>query len=95
MAGDGDEDLMTRREVARKFGVTSEAVRRWARRNPPVLTEVHDARDKPRYRRAEVNELYDSGFRGGPRHGAARGTCPDDGCSDQMDCSGGEAVMGS
>jgi uncharacterized protein YjcR len=94
MAGDGDEDLMTRREVAGKFGVTSEAVRRWARRDSPVLTEVHDAKDKPRYRRAEVNELYESGFRGGPRQDTARGTGPFDGRSDQMECSG-EAVMGS
>jgi hypothetical protein len=94
MAGDGDEDLMTCREVARKFGVTSEAVRRWARRDPPVLTEVHDAQDKPRYRRAEVNELYDSGFRGGPRQGAAHGVGPVDGRRDQMERGGGEAVMG-
>ncbi len=65
---DDVEDLMTRVDVARKFGVTSEAVARWARRSPPVLTEVRDVQDKPRYRRAEVEELYDSGFRGGPRH---------------------------
>ena len=68
MADDDDEDLMTRLEVAYKFGVTSAVVANWARRNPPVLTEVRAADDRPRYRRAEVEELYGSGFRGGPRH---------------------------
>ena len=68
MAGDDDEDLMTRRDVAYKFGVTSEAVARWAQRKPPVLTEVRTVGGKPRYRRTEVEELYASGFRGGPRH---------------------------
>jgi hypothetical protein len=68
VADDDDEDLMTRLEVAYKFGVTSAVVANWARRNPPVLTEVRTADDRPRYRRAEVEELYDSGFRGGPRH---------------------------
>jgi hypothetical protein len=64
IAGDG-EDLMTRREVAVKFGVTSQLVGGWARRKPPVLTEVRDADGRPRYRRAEVEALYASGFRGG------------------------------
>jgi hypothetical protein len=65
VAGDDGEDLMTRREVAVKFGVTSELVGGWARRTPPVLTEVRDAEGRPRYRKAEVEALYASGFRGG------------------------------
>jgi hypothetical protein len=64
-----DHDLMTRSEVAHKFGVTSETVSKWARRKVPVLTEVRSAEDRPRYRRAEVEELYRSGFRGGPYRG--------------------------
>jgi hypothetical protein len=63
---DDDEDLMTRHEVAYKLGVTSETVSKWARRKTPVLAEVRDGQDKPRYRRTEVEELYRSGFRGGP-----------------------------
>ena len=61
-----DNDLMTRGEVARKFGVTSETVSKWARRKVPVLTEVRTTEDRPGYRRAEVEKLYRSGFRGGP-----------------------------
>jgi hypothetical protein len=64
VTGDG-EDLMTRREVAVKFGITSQLVGRWARRKPPVLTEVRDAEGRPRYRKAEVEALHASGFRGG------------------------------
>jgi hypothetical protein len=64
VTGDGD-DLMTRREVAVKFGITSQLVGGWARRRPPVLTEVRDADGRPAYRRAEVEALYASGFRGG------------------------------
>ncbi len=63
------EDLMTRREVAYKFRVTSATVATWARRKPPVLAEVRNEQGRPRYRRAEVEELYASGFRGGRRHG--------------------------
>jgi len=63
------EELMTRREVAYKFRVTSAAVATWARRKPPVLTEVRNEQDRPRYRRADVEELYASGFRGERRHG--------------------------
>jgi hypothetical protein len=64
VTGDGD-DLMTRSEVAVKFGITSQLVGGWARRRPPVLTEVRDAEGRPRYRKAEVEALYASGFRGG------------------------------
>lgn len=60
-------DLMTRREVAYKFRVTSAAVATWARRN--LLAEVRDEQGRPRYRRADVEELYASGFRGGRRRG--------------------------
>jgi len=63
------EDLMTRREVAYRFRVTSATVATWARRKPPVLAEVRDEQGRARYRRAEVEELYASGFRGGRRHG--------------------------
>lgn len=56
-----DADLMTRREVASKFGMTSATVANWARRKPPVLTEVRTPGGRPRYRRAEVQELYLSG----------------------------------
>jgi serine/threonine-protein kinase RsbW len=55
-------DLMTRREVAYRFRVTSAAVATWARRH--VLAEVRDEQGRPRYRRADVEELYASGFRG-------------------------------
>ena len=62
-----DGDLMTRREVAYKFGVTSAAVATWARRG--VLAEVRTPGGRPRYRRADVEELYAHGFRGGRRRG--------------------------
>jgi hypothetical protein len=68
LTGNG-EDLMTRREVAVKFGVTSKLVGGWARRKPPVLTEVRDIDGRPRYRRAEVEALYASGFREGRQRG--------------------------
>jgi hypothetical protein len=64
VTGDG-EDLMTRREVAVKFGITSQLVGRWARRRRPMLTEVRDAEGRPRYRKAEVEALHATGFRGG------------------------------
>ena len=57
-----DEDLMTRRQVAFLFRVTSQAVVRLARRGR--LTEVRDSDGKPRYRRAEVEELFRSSYTG-------------------------------
>jgi hypothetical protein len=45
---DGDEDLMTRRQVAYLFGESS-AVATWARRG--VLAEVRNEAERPRYRR--------------------------------------------
>lgn len=61
----GPEDpMMTRREVAYLFKVTSATVVNWSKRKPPALTEVRDALGRPRYHRAEVQRLYDSGFRG-------------------------------
>ena len=55
-AGDGpDEDLMTRRQVATLFGVTSASVATWARRGR--LPEVRNEDGKPRYRRADVEAL--------------------------------------
>ena len=62
MAGDRmGEDLMTRRQVARLFGVTSAAVATWARRGR--LPEVRNEDGKPRYRRADVEALFRSAVR--------------------------------
>ena len=66
-----DEDLMTRRQVAFLFRVTSQAVVRLARRGR--LTEVRNCDGKPRYRRAEVEELFRSSFRRGESPGAGPG----------------------
>jgi Helix-turn-helix domain len=52
------EDLMTRRQVASLFQVTSAAVASWARRGR--LPEVRDEAGKPRYRRADVEALLRS-----------------------------------
>ena len=57
-----DEDLMTRRQVAFLFRVTSQAVVRLARRGR--LTEVRNSDGTPRYRRAEVEELFRNSFTG-------------------------------
>ena len=67
-----DEDLMTRRQVALLFRVTSQAVVRLARRGR--LTEVRNSEGKPRYRRAEVEELSGaaSGGESRDRSGAGR-----------------------
>jgi transposase len=64
-------DLMTRREVAYKFGVTSATIKNWARSSKVALTEVPGGDGRPRYRRAEVQALYDSGFRGFESRSAA------------------------
>ena len=45
-----DEDLMTRRQVAYLFRVTSSAVAIWARRGR--LPELRNEAGRPRYRRA-------------------------------------------
>ena len=55
------EDLMTRRQVASLFGVTSAAVAKWARRGR--LPEVRNEAGRPRYRRADVEALFRSGVR--------------------------------
>ncbi len=55
------EDLMTRRQVASLFGVTSAAVASWARRGR--LPEVRNEAGRPRYRRADVEALFRSGMR--------------------------------
>jgi predicted site-specific integrase-resolvase len=60
MTGDRTgEDLMTRRQVALLFRVTSAAVAAWARRGR--LPEVRDEAGRPRYRRADVEALFRSG----------------------------------
>ena len=53
------EDLMTRRQVASLFRVTSSAVASWTRRGR--LPEVRDEAGRPRYRRADVEALFPSG----------------------------------
>ena len=53
-----DDDILTRREVARLFGVTSAAVATWARRGR--LPEIRNETGRPRYRRADVEKLLDS-----------------------------------
>lgn len=65
------DDLMTRKQVAYKFGVTSATVKNWARSGKVALTEVQGGGGRPRYRRAEVEALYDSGFRGFESRSAA------------------------
>lgn len=56
-----DEDLLTRKQVAYLFRVTSAAVATWARRGQ--LPEVRNQAGRPRYRRADVEALFRSGFR--------------------------------
>jgi MerR HTH family regulatory protein len=56
-----DEHLMTRHEVASLFRVTSALVAQWARRGR--LSEVRDQAGRPRYRRADVEEILRRGFR--------------------------------
>jgi hypothetical protein len=56
-----EKDLMTRRQVAHVFRVTSAAVATWARRGQ--LPEVRSEAGKPRYRRADVEALFRSDFR--------------------------------
>jgi predicted site-specific integrase-resolvase len=59
------EDLMTRRQVASLFGVTSAAVATWARRGR--LPEVRNEAGRPRYRRTDVETLFRNGLRRRPR----------------------------
>jgi Helix-turn-helix domain len=65
-----EEELMTRRQVAAVFRVTSAAVATWARRGR--LPEVRDEVGRPRYRRADVEALFrgGTGTRRSPRPGA-------------------------
>ena len=56
-----DEDLMTRRQVAYVFRVTSSAVAIWARRGR--LPELRNEAGRPRYRRADVEALMRRGLR--------------------------------
>ena len=56
-----DEDLMTRRQVAYVFRVTSSAVAIWARRGR--LRELRNEAGRPRYRRADVEALMRRGLR--------------------------------
>lgn len=58
------EELMTRAQVARKFGVTTATVKDWVRNSQVALTEDKDSESRPRYSRTEVELLYASGFRG-------------------------------
>jgi hypothetical protein len=54
----GEEDLMTRRQVAVLFRVTSAVVATWARRGR--LPEVRNEDGRPRYRRGDVEQLFRS-----------------------------------
>jgi len=54
-ATEGD-DLMTRRQVAMLFRVTSAVVATWARRGR--LPEVRNEDGRPRYRRGDVEQLF-------------------------------------
>ena len=65
------DDLMTRKQVAYKFGVTTATVKNWARSGKVALTEVQGGDGRPRYRRAEVDALFESGFRGFESRSAA------------------------
>ena len=56
-----DEDLMTRRQVAYLFRVTSSAVAIWARRGR--LPELRNEAGRPRYRRADVETLMRRGLK--------------------------------
>ena len=56
-----DGDLMTRHQVAVVFHVTSALIAQWARRGQ--LREVRDQAGRPRYRRADVADLFLSGSR--------------------------------
>jgi predicted site-specific integrase-resolvase len=71
-----NEDLMTRRQVAVLFRVTSASVATWARRGQ--LPEVRNETGRPRYRRADVEALFRSGNRPRPPagHGAGRNLYP-------------------
>jgi hypothetical protein len=59
------EDLMTRKQVAYLFRVTSAAVATWARRG--ILPEARNEAGRPRYRRADVEALFRSGSQARPR----------------------------
>ena len=57
------DDLMTRRQVASLFRVTSSAVATWARRGR--LPEVRNEAGRPRYRREDVEALFRNAAGGG------------------------------
>lgn len=59
----GREELLSRREVATMFGVTSAAVAQWAQRG--LLPEIRGGDGKPRCRRADASELNRSGQQAG------------------------------
>ena len=63
-SGTEGHDLMTRREVARKFGVFSRTVVGWARRNPWVLTEVPMPRTGPGTSGQRSGSCTNAGFEG-------------------------------
>jgi hypothetical protein len=63
VSGGAGEELMTRREVAAMFGVTSATVAQWARRG--LLPEIRGEDGRPRYRRADTEELHRSGEQAG------------------------------
>ena len=60
-----DEHLMSRHEVAVMFRATSALIAQWARRGR--LPEVRDETGRPRYRHADVEDLFQRGLRPGTR----------------------------
>ncbi len=86
---------MTRRQVAFLFRVTSQAVMRLARRGR--LTEVRNCDGKPRYRRAEVEELFRSSFGEGESPGTGPGPAGEQAGRKEippLDCAGDMARDG-
>jgi DNA-binding transcriptional MerR regulator len=61
MTASSADDLMTRQQVAYLFGATSAKVATWARRG--LVPEVRDEDGRPRYRRADIEELRSTGIR--------------------------------
>lgn len=62
-----DGDLMTRQQVAYKFETCSSVVAHWARSRLIPLVELRGEDGRPRYRRGDVEALWESGFRYRPR----------------------------
>ena len=62
----GDGDLMTTFHVAMKFRTTSVQVVAWTKRADPPLNPIYIEGGHRRFRRSEVEALFEGGFRGEP-----------------------------